>query len=65
MRICVNGQWREVGAAMLEAALSELGYANAIVATALNGNFVASDARGATAISEGDRIEIVAPMQGG
>ena len=35
------------------------------VATALNGEFVPARARAATPLKEGDRIEIVAPRQGG
>ena len=37
----------------------------AVVATALNGEFVASAARDAVALSEGDQVEVLAPMQGG
>jgi sulfur carrier protein len=65
MRICVNNEWREVGAAVLDKALFELGYKDAVVATAVNGQFVATQARADTPLTEGDRIEIVAPMQGG
>jgi sulfur carrier protein len=49
----------------LEAALSELGFGKSIVATALNGEFIATSVRAATVLAEGDRVEIVAPMQGG
>jgi sulfur carrier protein len=35
------------------------------VATALNGDFVPAGLRAATPIRDGDRIEVVAPMQGG
>ena len=45
--------------------LAELGYANAAIATAINGEFVAAAARAQTPIAEGDRIEVLAPMQGG
>ena len=38
------------------------GYA---LATALNGKFVPAAKRAATALTAGDRIEILAPMQGG
>ncbi|MES2906398.1 MAG: sulfur carrier protein ThiS [Pseudomonadota bacterium] len=65
MQICLNGKWRDVGSESLDQALSELGYQGATIATALNGTFVPQDARGMTKIKEGDRIEIVAPMQGG
>jgi sulfur carrier protein len=65
MKILVNGDSREVAAPTLDAALSELGYGNSVVATALNGNFVPAQARAGAALSEGDRIEVLAPMQGG
>jgi sulfur carrier protein len=65
MKIIVNGDARDVAAASLAAALDELGFQNAIVATALNGEFVASSARSSTTLSDGDRVEVLAPMQGG
>jgi sulfur carrier protein len=65
MRIIVNGASRDTGAQDLASALAELGFAEAVVATALNGEFVPSGARGATRIAEGDRLEVLAPMQGG
>ena len=65
MRLVVNGVEREVGAATLEAALQALDLADAVVATALNGEFVPARKRADTALGEGDRIEIVAPRQGG
>ena len=39
--------------------------ADAVVATALNGAFVPKRLRAETPLREGDRIEIVAPRQGG
>ena len=65
MKIIVNGDSREVAAPTLDAVLNELGFGNSIVATALNGSFVSSNARPATTLADGDRVEIVAPMQGG
>lgn len=65
MKILVNGSWRDTGAVDLAAALLELGYAEAVVATALNGEFVPATARQGARLSEGDRIEVLAPMQGG
>jgi sulfur carrier protein len=50
---------------VLERALIELGYQEKTVATAVNGQFVAAEARKSAPLSEGDKIEIVAPMQGG
>lgn len=65
MRILVNGNSREVAAADLLAVLEELGYCEAAFATALNGEFIPISSRSSARVSEGDRIEIVAPMQGG
>lgn len=65
MKILVNGAWREANALDLAAALKELGYGDAVVATAVNGEFVPAASRPATHLAEGDRIEVLAPMQGG
>lgn len=65
MQILVNGASREIGAADLSAALEELGYGGAVVATAVNGEFVPVTERAAARLAEGDRIEVLAPMQGG
>ncbi len=65
MKIIVNGQSLEVTATLLDAALGELGYGDARVATALNGEFVPKPSRAATRLGNGDRLEILAPMQGG
>jgi sulfur carrier protein len=65
MKILVNGAWRDTGAGDLAAALQELGYGEAIVATALNGEFVPAGSRPAVRLADGDRIEVLAPMQGG
>ncbi|OWU66964.1 hypothetical protein ATO2_17140 [Roseovarius sp. 22II1-1F6A] len=65
MKIHVNGTAREVSATTLDAALVELGYGEARVATALNEAFVPAAARGAQRLEPGDRLEILAPRQGG
>jgi sulfur carrier protein len=65
MRIFLNDDVRDVEAATLAAALEILGFGGRKIATALNGRFVAATARAATSLSDGDRIEVVAPMQGG
>ncbi len=65
MRIDLNGTPRTVVARSLAEALSELGYDRAAVATALNGTFVPAAARAGTLLQDGDRIEVLAPMQGG
>ncbi len=66
MKVIVNGDAHEVPApASLARALEQLGFGGAVVATALNGEFVASAARSSVTLSEGDRVEVLAPMQGG
>ena len=65
MRIEVNGAAKNVRAATLAEVLAELGLAEARVATALNGVFVPKGARPETVVQEGDRLEVLAPMQGG
>lgn len=65
MKINVNGEGREVAFGTLDKVLDELGYGGARVATAVNETFVSAAARGQTELSDGDRLEIVAPRQGG
>lgn len=65
MKILVNGAWRDTAAAELPAVLEELGYSNSVVATAVNGEFVAAAVRPRMRLAEGDRLEVLAPMQGG
>ena len=65
MTLIVNGEPREVAAATLAEALAALDYGEAKLATALNGEFVPARAREATPVKEGDKIEILAPRQGG
>ena len=65
MKIMVNGAAAEIRGATLADALAELGYSEAQVATAVNEAFVPKGRRGTHALSAGDRIEIVAPRQGG
>jgi sulfur carrier protein len=65
MMLIVNGEPREVVAATLAEALQALDYGEAMVATALNGEFVPARVRSAAPVKDGDRIEIVAPRQGG
>ncbi|TCK29090.1 sulfur carrier protein [Ancylobacter aquaticus] len=65
MKIIVNGEPADTVAGTLAGLLAELELAGAIVATALNGDMVRAARREATPIAEGDRVEILAPMQGG
>lgn len=65
MKLIVNGRELETHAGNVAALLDSLDYGERLVATARNGEFVPKDERGATALSDGDRVEIVAPMKGG
>ncbi|MCC5964763.1 MAG: sulfur carrier protein ThiS [Natronohydrobacter sp.] len=65
MRIEVNGDPQDITGPTLADALTELGWAQARVATALNGDFVPKSARAQTELKQGDRLEVLAPMQGG
>lgn len=65
MHILVNGVGRDIHATSCAQALEELGYAQAIVATALNGTFLSASERESIALTDGDALEILAPMQGG
>jgi sulfur carrier protein len=65
MTLLVNGERRLLEARTLAEALVALDYADAVVATALNGDFVPARVRATTSLADGDRIEIVAPRQGG
>ena len=63
--LIINGKPQKVRAATLEELLSELGYEDGRLATAVDGAFVARSQRAATALKPGARVEIVAPRQGG
>ncbi len=65
MRIFLNDEVRDVDAATLATALDVLGFGGRKIATAVNGRFVAATARPGIKLADGDRIEVVAPMQGG
>ena len=65
MKLVVNGEPQEIQARTLAEALQSLDFGEAKIATAINGEFVPAREREATTLKEGDRIEIVAPRQGG
>lgn len=65
LRIIVNGEATETAAHTLAELIAHLGFAEGAVATARNGDFVPRSARAATLLGSGDKIEIVAPRQGG
>jgi sulfur carrier protein len=65
MNIKVNGVTTSIKSKTVDAVLAELGYTDARVATALNGNFVPAESRADAPCHDGDQLEIVAPKQGG
>ena len=65
MKIMLNGVEREITEVTLDHALRELGYYDGAIATAVNGEFVPKNRRLEIVLGAGDRIEVVAPMQGG
>ncbi|MBB6261743.1 sulfur carrier protein [Paenochrobactrum gallinarii] len=65
MNISLNGQIHQTSASNLNELLAEIDLSDAVVATALNGEFVSADMREETTLSAGDQIEVLAPMQGG
>ncbi len=64
MKIEINGEPRDVRGPMLSDVLEELGY-DGKIATAVNEAFVAKTQRAAYVLKDGDRVEVVAPKQGG
>lgn len=65
MKLTVNGEARQVTSATLAALLDELNYAPDFLATARNGEVVPAAERSRCTLENGDRIEILSPMQGG
>jgi sulfur carrier protein len=65
MHIYVNGDRHNIDPETLAAALDRLGYGGKKIATAVNGRFVAAAARPDLKLADGDKVEVVAPMQGG
>ena len=65
MRVVVNGNEMEVASATIVDLLIEMGYEDMPVATAVNMAVVRKKDRAQTELKDGDRIEILVPMQGG
>ena len=65
MKLIINGEEQQIEAGTLSALLTALDYEGDWLATALNGDLVPRTERAQTALSDGDRIEILAPKQGG
>lgn len=66
MKIILNGVEKPLEAETpIIKLLENEGYADKLVAVAVNGTFVPRTQHAETLIKNGDQIEIVAPMQGG
>ncbi|QFI68847.1 sulfur carrier protein ThiS [Sinorhizobium alkalisoli] len=65
MTLIVNGETLESGAATLSELLLALEYEGEWLATAVNGELVHREDRSTCRLSDGDRIEVLSPMQGG
>ncbi|TGQ05002.1 MULTISPECIES: sulfur carrier protein ThiS [unclassified Mesorhizobium] len=65
MKLIVNSKSHDVAAETLAALLTELDFEGGWLATALNGEVVPAKERDRCRLTEGDRIEILSPMQGG
>ncbi|AML50483.1 sulfur carrier protein ThiS [Falsihalocynthiibacter arcticus] len=65
MILQINGEPVDVQIDTLADLLVARGFGEAKVATAVNGQFVPATARADFVMSDGDRIEVLAPMQGG
>ncbi|MGX5832151.1 sulfur carrier protein ThiS [Mesorhizobium sp. 43Arga] len=65
MKLTVNGEAHEVAAITLAELLAALDYEGDWLATAVNSDLVHKANRAEFRLSDGDRIEILSPMQGG
>ena len=65
MRIFLNGAPTDVTPGTLTQVLQECGYEGNHFATAVNEVFVHKEQRQTRVLLEDDRVEIVAPMEGG
>lgn len=65
MKLIINGEQQEIEVNTLTALLTALDYEGDWLATAVNGDLVVRGERARTVLQDGDRIEILAPKQGG
>ena len=65
MTYIVNGETVENAAVTLADLLTALEYEGEWLATAVNGELVHREDRTGCRLSDGDRIEVLSPMQGG
>ncbi|MEB2844253.1 sulfur carrier protein ThiS [Rhizobiales bacterium RZME27] len=65
MNFIVNGEAQVLETVTLADLLEALEYEGEWLATAVNGDLVHREDRADTHLADGDRIEILSPMQGG
>ncbi|UJW74951.1 sulfur carrier protein ThiS [Rhizobium sp. SL42] len=65
MKLTINGEPQDCAAATLAELLTALEYEGDWLATAVNGDLVHREDRPRYQLNQGDRIEILSPMQGG
>jgi sulfur carrier protein len=66
MRVTVNAEEVELGdPGTVAELLEQCGYGDARVAVAVNEEFVPRSTYAGTKLNDGDRVDVVAPMQGG
>lgn len=65
IHICLNGELRTVRSATLQALVDELQLGGKRIAIELNLEIISRSAFAATALGEGDRVEIVQAIGGG
>lgn len=65
MKLTINGEVHQTDITLLSELLVSLEYEGGWLATAVNGELVHREDRAGFVLSDRDRIEILAPMQGG
>jgi sulfur carrier protein len=65
LKVLLNGEPFATEAMTLDELCASLGFADAKIATAVNGSFIAAGNRETTQLAAADEIEVVAPRQGG
>lgn len=65
MKVIVNREDHDLDVTTLDEVVVQLGYEGGWLATAVNGELVHREERGEFLLTDGDRIEILTPMQGG
>lgn len=65
MKLIINGEPKELSPGTLADLLTALDYEGDWLATAVNGDLVPRAEREKITLNDGDRIEILAPKQGG